>query len=433
VIIKKVITNRAAIAKWTGKGFWAVMDQGLFATTNFILNILLARWLNIIEYGTFSVAYTIFLLLATFYSATLSDPMLVFGPGKYKSKIGAYMRVLLLGQWIFGVTIGIIFFFAYLALWRFTSSPQAPVFFGLAIASPFILFQWMMRRACYINLNPQFAAIAGAGYMALNLFGAFSLYYFKCLSPNTALFTLAIASLLSGLWLFFKLRVCYNFRKDSGLIRDVLNDHWQYGKWASGTAALSWIPGNIFTLFLPIWWGIEASAAYKALINMLLPMMHVTTALGAIFLPILVSRRGLPSFRHLVLLFLVFIILVTVIYWVLLGVFSEVIIRFLYNGKYLEYVDLLWLTGIIPIMGGLVTISGCALQAIELPDKVFISYVASSGVTLTIGLLFVLSMGVSGAMVGTLTAYIITGSIMTGILASIKKPSGFKIDITEKK
>ena len=109
--------------------------------------------------------------------------------------------------------------------------------------------------------------------------------------------------------------------------------------------------GNIFTLFLPIWWGLEASAAYKALINMFLPMMHVTTALGAIFLPVLVEKRGLPNFRHLVLLFSIFVVLITVIYWVLLGVFSEVIIRFLYTGKYLEYVDLLWLTGIIPIMG----------------------------------------------------------------------------------
>jgi len=408
------------------------MDQGLFATSNFILNILLARWLNTNEYGTFSVAYTIFLLLATFHSATLSEPMLVFGPGKYKSKISAYLRVLLLGQWIFGVTVGTIFFFAFLALWRFTSSPQAPVFFGLAIASPFILFQWLMRRACYINLHPQLAAIAGAGYMVLTLFGAFSLYYFKWLSPTTALFIMAIASLLSGLWLFFKLRVHCNFRKDREFIRDVLNDHWKYGRWASGTAALSWIPGNIFTLFLPIWWGLEASAAYKALINMILPMMHVTTALGAIFLPVLVDRRGLPNFRHLILLFSIFVILVTVIYWVLLGVFSEVIISFLYTGKYLEYVDLLWLTGIIPIMGGLVTISGCALQAMELPSKVFLAYVASSVATLSIGLLFVLSLGVSGAMIGTLIAYIITGSIMTGILASCQKPSVLKIDITRK-
>jgi O-antigen/teichoic acid export membrane protein len=432
VIIKKAITHRSAIKKWTGKGFWAIMDQGLVATSNFILNILLARWLSITEYGTFCVAYTIFLLIATFHTATLSEPMLVFGPGKYKKKIKAYLRVLLLGQWIFGLTVGTIFLFAYLVLWSFTSSPQAPVFFGLAIASPFILFQWLMRRACYIILHPQLAAIAGAGYMVLTLFGAFCLYSLKWLSPTTALFVMAIASLLSGLWLFFKIKVYYNYRKDSELIIDVLNDHWRYGRWASGTAALSWIPGNIFTLFLPIWWGLEASAAYKALLNLLLPMMHVTTALGAIFLPVLVDRRSLPNFRYFVLLFSIFIIFATVIYWLLLGAFSELIIRFLYSGKYLEYVDLLWLTGVIPIMVGLITISGDALQAMERPDKVFLAYVASSGVTLTVGLLFVLSSGVSGAMVGSLLAYIVTGSVMTGMLASCQKPSALKIDIAGK-
>jgi O-antigen/teichoic acid export membrane protein len=86
----------------------------MVATSNFILNILLARWLSTIEYGTFSVAYTIFLLLATFYTANISEPMLVFIPGKYKKKIRAYLCVLLLGQWTFGVTVGIIFLFTYL-------------------------------------------------------------------------------------------------------------------------------------------------------------------------------------------------------------------------------------------------------------------------------------------------------------------------------
>ena len=147
MIINKAITDHAAIAKLAEKGLWAVMDQGLVATSNFTLNILLARWLIPVEYGAFSVAYTIFLFLGTFHTGMLSEPMLVFGPRKYKGRTISYLRVLLLGNWVFGIIIGIIFFLTYLAFLRFTSSPLIPTFLGLTIASPFIFFQWLMRRA----------------------------------------------------------------------------------------------------------------------------------------------------------------------------------------------------------------------------------------------------------------------------------------------
>ena len=113
--INKAITHPAEITNLFGKGFWAVMDQGLVATSNFTLNILLARWLTPNEYGAFSVAYTIFLFLSTFHIGMLNEPLLVFGPGKYKCKIRTYLRVLILGNWIFGIFVGTIFFLAHLA------------------------------------------------------------------------------------------------------------------------------------------------------------------------------------------------------------------------------------------------------------------------------------------------------------------------------
>ena len=146
----------------------------------------------------------------------------------------------------------------------------------------------------------------------------------------------------------------------------------------------------------------------------------------------LVGRRGLTDFGRLVTRFSVLFVLVTIVYWLLLGVFGELIIKFLYTGNYLEYVDLLWFTGIIPIMGALVTISMVSLQALELPKIIFRAYLGSSGVTLTIGLFFVLAWGVSGAMLGWLVTYTLTASIMTGMLASYLKPYALKLDSYEK-
>ena len=392
------------------------MDQGLVSLSNFTLNILLARWLSPTEYGAFGVTYTIFLLFGTFHSALLNEPMLVFGPGKYKDKIKAYVQVLLYGHWIFGVIVGTLFFLSYITTSCFTNSRLAPAFFGLSISSPFVLFQWLMRRACYINLQPQLAAISGAGYMVLIFLGAVSLNHFEWLDPASTLLLMGIASLLSGLWLLYKLGMHLKINNDTQLRRDVFCDHWRYGRWSLGTAGLAWIPSNVFMIFLPIWWGLEASAAYKALLNLILPMVNVTTALGTILLPVLVDKKGSPAFNHLVIFMSVFFVLGATIYWLLLGLFGGPIIHFIYLGNYSEFIGLLWLTGIIPIMGALVTISGAALLALELPNKVFYAFIASSGVTLTIGLLLVLAWGVRGAMYGWLIAYIVTASIMNFLL-----------------
>jgi hypothetical protein len=70
-----------------GKPGWAVIDQALFAFSNFALNLLLARWLSPNEYGIFADDYTALLLIATLHTALLTDPMLEIGPGKYRDRL----------------------------------------------------------------------------------------------------------------------------------------------------------------------------------------------------------------------------------------------------------------------------------------------------------------------------------------------------------
>ena len=54
-----------------GRGAWAVTDQGLYALSNALLNILLARWLAPAEYGAFAVAYSALLLIGVFHASRL--------------------------------------------------------------------------------------------------------------------------------------------------------------------------------------------------------------------------------------------------------------------------------------------------------------------------------------------------------------------------
>ncbi|MGH7626911.1 MAG: hypothetical protein ACREOJ_16545, partial [Gemmatimonadaceae bacterium] len=94
--------------RWAGRGVWAITDQGLFAVSNFAMNILLARWLTPTEYGAFAIAYSVFLLFGTLHTALLTEPMLIFGSVKYEADFAAYMRVLLRGHWLISGAGGVL-------------------------------------------------------------------------------------------------------------------------------------------------------------------------------------------------------------------------------------------------------------------------------------------------------------------------------------
>ena len=51
---------------WLQKGLYAVLDQGLISGSNFLLTILLARWLAPEQYGAYALSFAIFVFFSFF-------------------------------------------------------------------------------------------------------------------------------------------------------------------------------------------------------------------------------------------------------------------------------------------------------------------------------------------------------------------------------
>ena len=129
---------RHAIPKWIPwlqKGSFAILDQGLFAGTNFLINIFLARWLEPAQYGAFATAYSIFLLLGTFHTAILTEPMLVFGSGKYSRRFHEYLGFLLYGHAGLTLPVGMLLAGVGWICIRSGSIELGQAFLGLSIRS----------------------------------------------------------------------------------------------------------------------------------------------------------------------------------------------------------------------------------------------------------------------------------------------------------
>src|SRR5436309_12460993 len=83
------------LARWVTKGGLAILDQGLISGSNFLIGILLARWLIPDQYGAFALAFSVFLLLSYVYQSFLAEPQAVFSGSAYRKSLRGYLKTLL--------------------------------------------------------------------------------------------------------------------------------------------------------------------------------------------------------------------------------------------------------------------------------------------------------------------------------------------------
>jgi O-antigen/teichoic acid export membrane protein len=401
-------------ASWLGGGLWAVADQSFLVTSNFIISVLLARWLSPQDYGAFTVAYAILWVVTNLHTSLLTGPLAVFGPGKYRARLSEYLGVLLYGHLGFSAIAGVLLMLLSIAL-ELTGSKALPsALLSLVLAGPLILFsRGLMRQVCYVHLKPGVAAFGGASYMATILPGAYFLYKSDLLSAGAGLLLMGFASLVTGLLLAVPLRMSLTRLRGNGLYRVVLKDHWDWGRWTIPGNGLGFIASQGYLLLLPIWGGLEASATFRALTNLTTPIVHIASAFSLFLLPILVQARGRSEFgRHMRFALTLFIV-GSGVYWLLLGFFHRPLVTWLYGGNYERYSDLLWLMGLIPLLTGLVSLLAAAFEAVERPDQIFWAQVFASVVTLTVGLGLLVIWGVVGAAAGSIVSQMaIVGALM---------------------
>jgi len=383
--------------KWITRGAWAIADQGLFALANVILNVLLARWLMPAEYGAFAVAYSLLLFVGAFHTALLTEPLLVFGPAKYAKQPRTYLRVLLRAHWTLMAAGSGLMMMGGLVLRISGTATLAQALFGLALAAPFSLLMWFGRRAAYQRFQPRLATIASAGYLLLLLSGLSALAALHAVSIFSAMVITAAAGALMGAWLLRRILRELPAEQPSPPL-PVIADHWRYGRWASATSVLMWIPLNFFFVVLSLFVNFEASATLKALSNFVLPLLQANAALGSLLLPVMVLRvRNPDQFKRLLRLALALFAVGACIYSLVIGSICGPLVHLLYGGRYDGNTNLLWLLLVIPLFDGAMVVLATALRSLERPDLVFWSQFAVGVFVLTVGVIATHLSGLWGA------------------------------------
>lgn len=375
------------------KGFWAVADQGLFAGSNCVINVMLARWLSPRQYGEFSTAFAAFLALGVIHTALLTEPMLVFSPDRYRDRHKHYFGTLIYGHLLVALAASLVLLAAGWFLGRHGQFDLSHALYAFAAAGPFILFLWLMRRMCYGQFNPKRAAMGGMLYMALMLTALAVSHRFAALTVALALTIIGGSSLISGLWLGFR---HIDLRPSAEMFRDVTAEHVRYGRWATATQILGFIPGNIYYFLLPNLATIEQSGALRALNNLFMPLVQANTALCLLLLPAFVRTRGTADGKRLHRLSLLVLAGGPLIYWIFVGTFARQAVGLVYGGKFLQYSNLVWIVGIPPIIAGAAGVYASLLRARGMVNAVFWGgFVAAVG-AVTLGVALTRMYGLAG-------------------------------------
>jgi len=354
----------------------------------------------------------------------ITEPMMVFGAGKYREQFRKYFGMVLWGHWglsaFLSFGLGIVGFVSLHKGW--INLFQALI--GLSIAFPFLTFQWISRRSAYVIFRPWQASVNSSIYCMTIIIFLWILFQAGKLSVLTSILTMGVSGLLSSLLILHLIKPHWKWWNYQGnpTPNIVVNDHWRYGRWAVGTVFLMWFPGNIAYTLLPTWWGLEASAAVRALMNLVLPIQHAIAALGTLALPVLSSSFYNKKSRFINLLkrFLATFVLSSSLYGVFLILLKKYITFFLYGNKYLFAEWLIIMLAVQTITVAVTTVTGSALRSMGRTDLVFKSYVFTTLTALTIGVLLVWNFGISGAvtsmMLSSLTTAITTSFFLYKVL-----------------
>lgn len=390
--------NSYSIAK---KGLWAIIDQSAFALSNFLLGIFLARWLSQEQYGSYATAMTALWFLGLVHTALISEPMLVFGPSRYHKQLQVYFGHLVFTHILFSLVGGIILLsIVGVSYWIWGLTEVTSVLLVIAFAGCFILYSWLMRRACYVELQSRISAISGMVYVILMLTGIYLLNLNHLLTPTSAILLTGAASLVVGIWLSFSMKVVYTLRNPALPFHEIVLEHWKYGRWLVIARVLSWFPENLWYWILPFWSNLGSSGAFRAIMNLNLPLHHAIAVFSLLLTPMLVKARGSAKFTNIIILSTVLLTFVSLGYWFMLFYFRDSIVTWLYNNRYQDYTDITLTLGLWPAIVSIGTVMNGALRALERPKSIFHSYTWSFILSITLGVFLTAYFGALGSALG---------------------------------
>lgn len=410
----------SGVRRWSSKGFLALVDQGLISGANFIMAILLARELLPEQYGSYALAFEVFLLLSVVYGAVVLEPMSVFGASVYKNSLREYFGLLLRAHGFAAAGMLLVLGASAWLLGQFSKNQSLPsALWGVAIAAPCVLLFWLARRGFYVNLSPRQAVLGALVYSVVVLSGLFIVSHYGMLSPFIAFLLMATGSAATALVMLARLKPALGQKCAACRASEVLRRHWGYGRWALLGAVAIWFSRAVFYPLVSIFRGFDDAGALKALMNFYTPVGQAFAAVSLLSLPYAarIHHKGdTRRSRRLVWKLTVIYAGGPALYWFVIILLRHPIVDHLYAGKYSGIMGLLPWIGLGSVLRISATAQAVTLRAMHSPSLVFVAYGAAGVLAVLVGVPCTWAFGLRGAVLALILSSALALTIMLVIV-----------------
>ena len=250
--------------------FWSLADQVLVSGSNFLCGILLARVLGLEAFGAYVIAQTYLLYANTFQSALVVSPMMTAVPAESSASKRRFLLRGFLGctVLVLAVTLVLVQGLAFLLGYWLPAIGLGTLALPLVAAMLSFQLQDWSRRACYSESKTRQVFVSdclayGGQFIILILLAALGE-----LSPSAAIYSMAVAFLVSLVVTLLMTRLWPNYNATLAVIRA----QWRASKNFLVSWQLQWIASSGVILLGTGVVGPQAAGAIRAVQNLLGPV-----------------------------------------------------------------------------------------------------------------------------------------------------------------
>jgi len=398
-----------------GREIWALTDQAVVSATNFLTNVMLARFMGLREFGIFALAWMSVQFVNSIQSALIIAPMMSIGPKQDDKDRPSYYGAVVFQEL---VLVSGCFILVFVALTfsgnLFPHADSQRLAMPLAVSAFAYQMQDFIRRYFFASRKSLYAFSNDILSYLPQLPLLFFLHRTGHLNSVTALWAMAGTSVLGLLAGTFWVEPLQFKWKD---IKSVSRRHWKLSRWLAGSAVMQWTSGNLFLIAAPMYYGAAAVGVLKASQN-LMGVTHVWFQGLDNVVPVETSRRlregGISSMLAYTRSMLLKWGGLTLLFSIIMCAAPSLWLRLTYGAEMTHYGYILRLYALLYVLifaGGPLR---AGLQALEFTAPIFWSYLAMTAFAFAFAFPSAKWLGLEGTMLGLFG----TQALFQGIVAT---------------
>ncbi len=406
-----------------GRAAWALTDQSVVSATNFLTNVILARFMGLREFGIFALAWMSVQFVNSIQYALVISPMMSVGPKQEREDRPSYYGAVLFQEL---VIVSVCFVVVYAGL-RLVGNHIRHVDVGylavpLAVSALAYQAQDFCRRYFFVTVQGHRAFVDDTLSYLTQLPILLVLHWLHRLSSVTALWAMAGTSLLGLAVAWFWIEpVAFDWPR----IKAICAQHWKIARWLTPSAILQWTSGNLFVVAAPVYYGAAAAGVLKASQN-LMGATHVWFQGLDNVVPPEAARRLHEGGVHRMLAYVREILFkwggLTLAFALLMGAAPGFWLHLVYGSQMVQYGYVLRLYAlfyVIFFVGGPLR---AGLLALEYTAPIFWSYLAMTVFSIALAIPLARWLQLNGIMIGLLgTQVIFQGIVATALLIRARR------------